>query len=195
MKQPVRVFAIGLLSAGVIMLGVYFFSNGNIQTTDNLSDEELVTLIEEKGYHVLSDSEYVALSVDEQGTTDSQAPQKEEQPTSKAKAAEKTNDEKDKQKEADNKKANKDQENDQEDKEKDKEQEDKEKNKTYTLKIKSGMPSSEISDLLEENNIIDDASEFNKYLEKHNYSEKVQLGKFKVSSDMSLYEIAEAITK
>ncbi|MGX4669598.1 hypothetical protein JNUCC74_10325 [Cerasibacillus sp. JNUCC 74] len=188
MKQPVRVFAMGLLTAGVIMLGVYFFSNGNIQTADNLSDEELVTLIEEKGYHVLSDSEYVALSVDEQGATDSQDPQKEEQPTSKAKAAEKTNDEqnRDKQKEADNNK-------DQEDKEKDKEQED--KNKTYTLKIKSGMPSSDISDLLEENNIIDDASEFNKYLEKHNYSEKVQLGKFKVSSDMSLYEIAEAITK
>lgn len=191
MKQPVRVFAIGLLTAGVIMLGVYFFSNGNIQTADNLSDEELVTLIEEKGYHVLSDSEYIALSVDEQGATDSQTPQKEEQPTTKAKAAEKTNDKKnkDKQKEADNKREN----NDREDKEKDKE--DKEKNKTYTLKIKSGMPSSDISDLLEENDIIDDASEFNKYLEKHNYSEKVQLGKFKVSSDMSLYEIAEAITK
>ncbi|OZU90666.1 hypothetical protein CIL03_02160 [Virgibacillus indicus] len=63
------------------------------------------------------------------------------------------------------------------------------------MTIESGMPSSSISDALAENNIIDDAEEFNQYLQDEEYSLKVQLGSFDLSSDMSFYEIAEAITK
>src|SRR5699024_8276258 len=65
----------------------------------------------------------------------------------------------------------------------------------YTIHIKDGMASSEIGELLEENNIIDDSSKFNKYLEDEGYHKGVQLGKFDVTSDMDFKEIAKAITR
>lgn len=57
------------------------------------------------------------------------------------------------------------------------------------------MASSDISALLAEQNIIDNASEFNRYLDEHEYSLYVQIGTFEVSSDMSFYEIAERIAR
>ncbi|MBR7797020.1 hypothetical protein GT022_13315 [Agaribacter marinus] len=57
------------------------------------------------------------------------------------------------------------------------------------------MASSEISSLLEENKLIKDASEFSDYLEENDYSQRVQIGKYKLNTDMGPYQIAEAITK
>ncbi|GIP61634.1 hypothetical protein J32TS6_01890 [Virgibacillus pantothenticus] len=195
MKQPIRLFGIGLLTAGIIMLGVYFFTNGNIQTADNLSDEELVTLVEDKGYHVLTNSEYIAVSVDEDEAT---AAKNEQQPDTKAKFAEDksdNNEDKQENQNADKEDKNKAKQNNDKKQAADKEKNKEDEKKTFTVNIKEGMPSSEISDQLEANDIIDDAAKFNAYLEDNDYSQKVQLGKFKVSSDMSLKEIAEAITK
>ncbi|RFA36401.1 hypothetical protein CAI16_05110 [Virgibacillus dokdonensis] len=193
MKQPIRLFGIGLLTAGIIMLGVYFITNGSTQTADSLSDKELVALVEDKGYHVLTNSEYVAVSVDEAKTT---AAKNEEQPETKAKSTEEDSKNKE---ENDKPKSDQDSKKDEgqkEEKDKQKKDEKKEKDKkTYTLKIEEGKPSSDISEKLEKNGIIDEASKFNDYLEDNDYSKKVQLGEFKVSSDMSLYEIAEAITR
>ncbi|WP_121639737.1 endolytic transglycosylase MltG [Virgibacillus sp. Bac330] len=193
MKQPIRLFGIGLLTAGIIMLGVYFITNGSTQTADSLSDKELVALVEDKGYHVLTNSEYVAVSVDEAKTT---AAKNEEQPETKAKSTEedsKNKEENDKPKSDQDSKKDEGQ-NEEKDKQKKDEKKEKDK-KTYTLKIEEGKPSSDISEKLEKNGIIDEASKFNDYLEDNDYSKKVQLGEFKVSSDMSLYEIAEAITR
>ncbi|NBJ68528.1 MULTISPECIES: endolytic transglycosylase MltG [Clostridia] len=195
MKQPIRLFGIGLLTAGIIMLGVYFFTNGNIQTADNLSDEELVTLVEDKGYHVLTNSEYIAVSVDEDEAT---AAKKQQQPGTKANSAENksdNNEEKQENQNANREDKNKAKQNDDKKQAADKEENKEDEKKTFTVNIKEGMPSSEISDQLEANDIIDDAAKFSAYLEDNDYSQKVQLGKFKVSSDMSLQEIAEAITK
>src|SRR5699024_8886811 len=66
---------------------------------------------------------------------------------------------------------------------------------TYSLTIEEGMASSDISAKLEDNNIIDDASKFNRFLEKEGYELKVQIGTFDVSDDMDFEEIASAITK
>ncbi|MED3737975.1 endolytic transglycosylase MltG [Virgibacillus pantothenticus] len=201
MKQPIRLFGIGLLTAGIIMLGVYFFTNGNIQTADNLSDEELVTLVEDKGYHVLTNSEYIAVSVDEvedEVEDEATAAKNEQQPDTKAKSAEDksdNNEDKQENQNADKEDKNKAKQNDDKKQAADKEKNKEDEKKTFTVNIKEGMPSSEISDQLEANDIIDDAAKFNAYLEDNDYSQKVQLGKFKVSSDMSLKEIAEAITK
>lgn len=62
------------------------------------------------------------------------------------------------------------------------------------LKIKSGMTSQEISEQLEDADIIKNADKLQKYLHKHGLEEKVQLGTFKLSSDMSLKKIAKKIT-
>ncbi|RLL48529.1 hypothetical protein D8M04_02010 [Oceanobacillus piezotolerans] len=61
------------------------------------------------------------------------------------------------------------------------------------MSIKPGMLTSEISSLLEENNIIEDAFEFDQYLNENDYSLYVQLGEYTLTSDMSFYEIAETI--
>ncbi|AIF43418.1 hypothetical protein X953_09835 [Virgibacillus sp. SK37] len=63
------------------------------------------------------------------------------------------------------------------------------------MNIKPGMATSEISNLLEEKKIIKDSGKFDQYLEKENYSEKVQIGEFEVTSDMSFYELAEKIAR
>ncbi|RKQ38015.1 hypothetical protein D8M06_03060 [Oceanobacillus halophilus] len=62
------------------------------------------------------------------------------------------------------------------------------------MNVESGMHTSSISDLLEENKIIKESSEFNEYLIDNDYHLKVQLGEVEVSSDMSFYELAEALT-
>ena len=66
---------------------------------------------------------------------------------------------------------------------------------TYTLDVKPSMLGPEISELLEANKIIKDAEKFNRYLELEGYAPYIQLGKQKLTSDMSNFEIAEKIAK
>ncbi|RDW21921.1 hypothetical protein CWR45_00065 [Oceanobacillus chungangensis] len=63
------------------------------------------------------------------------------------------------------------------------------------MNIEPGMPASTITSVLADQGIIDDASEFNNYLDEHDYTLKVRMGTHKVTSAMSFYELAEAITK
>lgn len=174
MRQPVRSFAIGLFTAGIIMLvGTFFFDNSTKQAED-ISIHEMVPVMEEEGYHVITEEEYISLSVQKDNANQKVSSAKNE---SSAKAETEEMDKVDKEK-------------------KDKEDE-KEKDQVtkYTINIKSGMLPSTISELLADNKVIDDANKFSAYLEKHNYSPKVQLGKFKVTSEMSFNEIAEEITR
>lgn len=180
MRQPVRLFAIGLLTAGVIMLiGTFFFDNSTKQA-ENLSVKEMIPIMEDKGYHVITEEEYISMSVKKdhaQEATSEKNVNTDRAETTEKDNADKENNEKDK--EASDKK----------EKEKD------EKVTKYTINIKSGMLPSDISERLAENKIIDEANKFDAYLEKHNYSPKVQLGKFKVTSEMSFKEIAKKITR
>ncbi|MBP1971772.1 hypothetical protein J2Z83_003927 [Virgibacillus natechei] len=153
MKQPIRSFSIGLFTAGVIMLvGVYFFETPN--DTEQLPVvDEMIPAVEEEGYRVLTESDYISLSVNEDNNED-----------------------------------------DQEDTEETEEDESEEENEhSYTLTIEPGMPSSDIGPLLVENQIVDDADDFNQYLDEEDYSLYIQLGEYDLSSDMSFYEIAEVI--
>ncbi|WP_010650883.1 endolytic transglycosylase MltG [Oceanobacillus massiliensis] len=61
------------------------------------------------------------------------------------------------------------------------------------MTISPGMASSDISSLLAENQIIQDASEFNSYLDEHDYSLQIQIGSYELTSDMSFYQIAERL--
>lgn len=67
--------------------------------------------------------------------------------------------------------------------------------KTISITIKEGMATSDVSKLLESAGVIKSSSEFNKYLIEHEYHTRVQIGTFEVRTDMSFYEIAEAITR
>lgn len=71
----------------------------------------------------------------------------------------------------------------------------KEKVISYILKIKSNMTTSEIAELLEKEQIIDDATTFQDYMNKEKLSRQVQIGEYIVSSDMSYQELGNLITK
>lgn len=167
MKQPIRLFSIGLFSASLIALIVLLFIDDAKSNVENVSTDDMITALKDDGYRVLTEPEYISLSVND--NNDKKAEDETDQASEE------------KQEDADKKAT--------EDKKKDKEE------KTYTIKIKSGMASSEISDQLAENDIINDADEFSQYLKEEGYETKVQLGKFKVSSDMNKKEIAEELTK
>lgn len=67
--------------------------------------------------------------------------------------------------------------------------------RTYALHIKSGMTIEGIGTKLEKAKIIPDEAKLRKYLHTHDMEKKVQLGTFKLKSDMSIPEIAKKITR
>lgn len=175
MKHLLRSFAAGLFSAGVIMLAAYYFSE---ESREELTADEMIPIVEEEGYHVLTSDEYISLAVqpkDKEENTEEKAETKQEDKKEKAE-----NKEKEEQKE--------------EEKNNEKKEDKQPETSSYTLQIKPGMLTPEITELLEENKIIDDAAKFNRYLEEHEYSPKIQIGNFKLTSDMDYYQIAETIT-
>jgi len=64
----------------------------------------------------------------------------------------------------------------------------------YTLKITRGMSISSISKLLEKHKIIENREKFESFLTKNGYQTDIQVGAFKLNSDMSLKKIAKIIT-
>ncbi|WP_404453020.1 endolytic transglycosylase MltG [Virgibacillus necropolis] len=165
MKQPVRAFSIGLFAAGIILLGIVLFFDKPQDKTMDSSQQEMIASLEEDGLHVLNEEEYISLSV-------------KDEPESKKEEKTKTD--------------TKDEAQPDEAEEKKEKQEN--EVKTFTLKIEPGLASSSISTILEENGIIDSASEFNQYLEENDYSQYVQIGTFKLTTDMTVNEVAETIT-
>ncbi|MFD2630837.1 hypothetical protein [Oceanobacillus kapialis] len=198
MKQSVRSFAIGLFTAGLLMLVGIFIFNPSGNNTEDLASEDLIDMVEEKGYYVLDKEEYIAASVGEESKTASAETTSEEQNDETAKEEENASKEqKSKDNEVNNSEANEEQTDESNSKNNDTENEaeqETEENATYTLNIKEGMASSEISSVLENNNIIDDAGEFNDYLIDNEYHLLVQIGEYELTTGMSQYEVAEAIT-
>lgn len=169
MKQSIRYFAIGLATASLAIFIVYTFFDNNQKQASNESIDEKIEDVKEKGYRVLSEEDYIELAVNSE----------EENPKDKE----------------DNKDSNKkdDEKNDEKDK-KDEDKDDEDEDESYTLHIKENMLGPEVSQLLEENGIIDDADKFTKMLDDDGYSEYIQLGKHKLTSDMSAKEVAKTIT-
>lgn len=186
MKHTVRAFSVGLIVAGLILLGVFYFDGVN-EGHAEYTTEELIEQVEADGFRVITEEEYISFSVaNSQQSNDSQAEDEEEDEIKKEvtekKVASKTTESK-----TDNTKAPKEKE---EEKEKDKDN----TPSTFTIQIESGMASSQISRLLEERGIVDDAEAFNSYLLEHDYSLRVQLGEHELQTGMSYYEIAERLT-
>lgn len=192
MKQSVRSFAIGLFTAGILLLGgIFFFGTGG-EKVEDLAAEDLIDLIEQKGYYVLNKEEYIAASVgDESKTASAETNSKEENSEEES-----SNKEKDASKDQEDEATEKAKEENSDENDSEKAEKEEEKKKTsYTLKIEEGMASSDISSVLENNDIIDDAGEFNEYLIDNDYHLKVQIGEYELTTGMSHYEVAEAITK
>ncbi|WP_102345584.1 endolytic transglycosylase MltG [Bacillus sp. Marseille-P3661] len=67
--------------------------------------------------------------------------------------------------------------------------------KLYTLEIKSGMNSIQISELLQNEGIVKSSKEFEQFLVKQNWNRSVQIGTYKLNSEMSYEQIGRIITK
>lgn len=179
MKQPIRYFAIGLLTASLVLLIVMsFFDKPNADAEEQPVDQMIATL-QKEGYHVLSSADYITLSINgepKDTEKDKEENADKDKDTKKDKDKDKTDD-KDADKETDQP-----------------EVEEPEVHK-YTLTIEPNMLGPTISKLLKENKIIDNEDDFNRYLEKEGYAPYLQLGDHKLSSNMSNFELAEAIAR
>lgn len=63
MKQPVRAFSIGLLTAGIILLAIVLYFEEPHEKTKLPSQQEMIASLEKDGLQVLTDKEYISLSV------------------------------------------------------------------------------------------------------------------------------------
>jgi len=186
MKLAIRYFSIGLLTASIVLFIMYLIVDDTSQAIEDLSVEELATALEDKGYRTITQDEFISYSVyrDEQ----KEAEEKKESEKAKSNKASK-DDSKDKVEEKEEK--NRTDEKKQETK---KDEKEKKKPKTATITVKEGSVTQDIGKELEKEGIVKDANEFVKYMEDNDYSSRIQIGKFKVNSDMSLKQLAETFT-
>ncbi|MEH6946192.1 hypothetical protein V7068_03825 [Bacillus sp. JJ634] len=66
--------------------------------------------------------------------------------------------------------------------------------KTYTLQVKYKMTVQEIAETLATEKIIDDAAEFQNYMNKNGLTRRVQVDEFVVTSDMNYEELGDLLT-
>ncbi len=66
---------------------------------------------------------------------------------------------------------------------------------SYTLVIKRGMGTSEVSKALKNGGIIKDDAEFERYIINHDQAKYIQIGDYKLTSEMTNKEILKVITK
>ncbi|MFE4705910.1 hypothetical protein [Peribacillus simplex] len=64
---------------------------------------------------------------------------------------------------------------------------------TYTIKVKTNMTTTEIADSLSKEKIIDDAAEFEAYMNDRDYSKKIQIGEFVVTNNMTYRQLANTL--
>ncbi|MBD1378893.1 endolytic transglycosylase MltG [Metabacillus arenae] len=75
------------------------------------------------------------------------------------------------------------------------EKEEKPPSAKYKLTISDGMSTGDVSNILEQEGIINSASDLNAYLIEANYHTKIRSGSYELSRGMSFREIANVLTK
>lgn len=206
MKHTLRAFSVGLITTGLILLAVfYLFGYGNESAAEDTT-EELIEKIEEKGLRVISEEDYISftLGIKENNDDETDVAESDEEDAKESKEEkEKANDDKadgdkaakeDKEKDKDKEKAADDKKKEKQKDEKPKKKDKKETSSPVVITVEPGMATSYISDILEEEGLIDDAASFNKYLIDNDYSLRVQMGKHELERGLSEYEIAERLT-
>ncbi|MFD1066256.1 hypothetical protein [Oceanobacillus locisalsi] len=197
MKQHVRAFAIGLLTSGILLLAIYLFGNSSSGNLEDTEPEELISVLENQGYAVLTQDEYIAYSVDQEDAeeADSDAENGDESDTNDDSADDEDNNDENSNNEenSNDEDSNGNEENDTEGNEDDASSEDSDVVEAE-ITLEDDAPPSTISNALEDEGIIDDAWDFNEYLEDNDLSGSVIPGTYEIDSDMSFSEISDIIT-
>ncbi|MCT1575898.1 endolytic transglycosylase MltG [Oceanobacillus kimchii] len=182
MKHHIRAFSLGLFTSALIILIVFYLVQDSQTPIEDVKAEELIPVLEDQGYAVLSQEEYISYSVngnDSEKNTDTNSESTDEDAEQNKEETENNNKEEEETTEEDSS---------------NEEESEEDSPKEYKLTIETGMASSQISDILENEDIIESASDFNDYLEDNDYAINVKPGTFELTSDMSHFEIAEVIT-
>ena len=200
MKQHVRAFAVGLLTSGALLLAIYLFggqSSGNLKDTE---PEELISVLEDQGYAVLTQDEYIAYSVGredgEEENSDADEGNGNEEADSDSNNDSDENDSTDEEENSNDEESNENEDsndNDSESNEDDEASEDSDVSEVE-ITLEDGAPPSTISNALEDAGIIDDAWDFNDYLDDNDLSGSVIPGTYEIDSEMSFSEIGDVIT-
>ncbi|UOE96179.1 endolytic transglycosylase MltG [Alkalihalobacillus sp. LMS39] len=178
--NQMRSFAIGLLVAASVCAVVYFSTPGQASVAEKVEpitievprepeESELKSMLADKGYVILTESELEA-----------QLDEVETKWTEQLKEIEKQ------------------QEKEQEEKEKEKEkQDDKESEVVYRtmLSVVSGMTSIDVGDALVRANIIESSREFSDEVEKKGLAQNLRPGTYEIDSSMSMSEVISIIFK
>ncbi|GGP12722.1 endolytic transglycosylase MltG [Oceanobacillus neutriphilus] len=200
MKQHVRAFAVGLLTSGVLLLAIYFFGNHSSDSLEDMEPDELISALENQGYAVLTQDEYIAYSVNreaaEEEDSDGNAEDDSEADNDADESDSNKDSDKNKDKDNDDENSNDEEGNKDADDEGNEDEESSEDSDVVDVEItlENGAPPSNISDALEDAGIIDDAREFNDFLEDNDLSGSVKPGTYEVDSEMSFEEIGDIIT-
>ncbi|MFF2586584.1 hypothetical protein ACFVSS_01635 [Peribacillus butanolivorans] len=65
---------------------------------------------------------------------------------------------------------------------------------SYTLKVKSNMTTTEITQILAKEKIIDDTAGFEAYMNEHDFSKNIQIGVFVITNNMTYRQLAHTLT-
>lgn len=178
MRQPVRFFAIGLLVSATLLFIFYtLFDDDNGKTSEaepqTISIEEMIENVENDGYRVMTEEQYIALTLaSEQTPEDVDEGAKDESAKDEDIIEEDENDAQDKENEEITK----------------------HETITHTFTTSENVVSQEIADILLEHKIIDDRTAFLNYLQDNDYMRYIQIGTFTVNSDMTFEELAKVLT-
>ncbi|MET3699239.1 YceG-like family protein [Bacillus oleivorans] len=164
-RQLIQGFAIGMFLTACISLLGFYNLNINEQ---NIDPKQAIEELEQSGYQVLSTAEWNDLQTQivNNKPQEEEAAEEEEQDETENSSGQTT--------QSDEKKSD---------------------TKSYTLTIEAGMNSSDVSERLEENGIVEDSFVFQQYLIDRNLDGAIQIGSYQVSSDMSFEVITSIITK
>ncbi|MFG6148515.1 hypothetical protein [Halobacillus sp. B23F22_1] len=176
MKQSLRFFSLGIFVSTVVMgMNYWIGPNEQAESTATMDEIDMINEMEAGGYNVLTD-EQLQEKVNQAVHSQTTAASKEES----------TN-------ETDGDERN--QADEVESQEKDSEEGEENKTKTYTLVIEEGISSTDISQTLEQQGIIEDAESFDIYLSDRKLTQYIQIGEFELSESMNRDEVADTITR
>lgn len=166
MKQLLRTYALGLLTATAI-IGIYYFyvmdNDPNSVETD-LTEAEMVSSLETAGYYIYETDPVISTIADREIEDDLAEDDQTEDQNSDAEITE---------------------ENGQDDQVND--------HNSFILTIEPGMTISQVADYLMIANLIESRGEFTSYLVDNNYGTNIQVGQFELNREMSLDEVVDTI--
>ncbi|HLQ74060.1 MAG TPA: hypothetical protein VK125_07495 [Bacillota bacterium] len=180
MKQPLRYFSMGLLAASVVLIIIFIVISNMGSDKNKMTTDEMIDALTDDGYRVLTDSDYMTLALSGEQNDEEEDAKEENDEENKDDAAEENEES--------------DEEASEDDSDSEEDSDEQTKKTEYTINIKENMLAPEISKVLKENKIINDADKFTKYLEDEGFSQYIQLGKHEVNNEMSERELAKALT-